>query len=491
MHRFAITILTAVAGFAALNLPSMLQAESLSLEVAVQKTLSQNPEIQAEAIERLIQKQSIVLEESRFDPSLFANMERRTQRDPSLTEDPNSTQLATGLRKLLSSGANVTLQTRYGRDENAITSSTIPLNENSHSARLSIELRQPLLKGLGQAVSRAGIRKAQTQLLAAELLYKSALAESISQTEQAYWQVSFQQARLELSHSSIQLAQNLLSETEKKEQQGIANRLDLLQAQANLANQQEQHIDAASSLDLARDHLGYLMGSLSQDLQSLPLSVAALPDPGWQAPSLGELWPRVVEKDFNLRIKEAQLEALGYDHLRAKDEKRAELDLILSATSYGLSDRSANQAWDDMGSGKSGDWKVGVEYTLPIGQRGGRARLTQVQAQIAQAKLRMSAAEQQLLQEARSQLRSYASSREKLHAARISLELEKQAFRQAQLKYSEGMATFLEIQQAQESLNRAELNELSARLAALKAQSELFRLDGSLLERYRISVSES
>src|SRR5690606_3785490 len=112
-----------------------------------------------------------------------------------------------------------------------------------------------LLQGFGRAVNMANVWKAEASLSVAQLDYKNNLLDTINQTEKAYWQVAFQNAQVELSKSSVTLAKNLVEETEQRVELGLATRLDLLQARANLASQQESLIDSQRALKDAEDAL--------------------------------------------------------------------------------------------------------------------------------------------------------------------------------------------------------------------------------------------
>ena len=266
----------------------------------------------------------------------------------------------------------------------------------SYNMGITFSIRQALLQGFGKAANMASIWKAEASLAVAELEYKNDLLDALNQTEKDYWQVAFQNAVLELSRSSVELAENLVAETKERAELGLATRLEVLQAEANLASQQESFIDAERAVADAEDSLLVAMGRLNPGYQDTKIEVAEMPDMSDFAPTLSDVWTGALKNDLNLLIQETNIESLGFDKIIAKDRNRSELDLVVSGTTSGYSGETRNEALSGAFENEGRDWGVGLELNIPIGKRSSKAYMNQIEATIEREQLRRDQIEQSL-----------------------------------------------------------------------------------------------
>ncbi|MEQ9824531.1 MAG: TolC family protein [Puniceicoccaceae bacterium] len=467
-------------------------AEMISLNDALYEALESNLTLRINAYQALLREQEVESARAIFDPTLVGSINTSHQEQDWTQSESDRSSVSLGLSKRLQSGTSLSLQSNYLMNDGSRFDSS--LNQEiggnlSHNSGITLSIRQPLLQGFGRAVNMANIWKAEASLAVAQLDYKNNLLDTINQTEKAYWQVAFQDAQVELSKSSVTLAKNLVEETEQRVELGLATRLDLLQARANLASQQESLIDSQRALKDAEDALLLVMGRLDSNYEDVPVEVADLADPSREFPSLDQVWAGALAQDLDLLIQQTQIESLGFDKVLAKDRNRSELDVVVSGSTAGYdSERGSKSFWGAF-EPQGHDWGVGLELNVPIGKRASKAQLRQIDATIEREYLRLDQLEQSLFLDVRQAWRSYQVSLEKLDAARLTLELQQEAFDQEQAKYSEGLAVFRDVQQAQQDLDRARISELNAWFAALRALSDLSRLDGSILERHRINLN--
>ncbi len=481
-----------IALFGPLRLTATAQSEALSLNEALYEAIDHNLTLRINAYQTYLREQDIDAAQAKFDSTLFGSVNTSHEQQDWSQSQSDSSNASVGVSKSFAAGTSVTLQSRYIKNDGSRFDTT--LNQEiggnlSHNTGITLSIRQPLLQGYGKMANLASISKAEASLAVAQLDYKNGLLDAINQTEKAYWLVAFQNAQLELSRSSVELAENLLKETEIRAELGKATRLDVLQARANLATQKESYIDSQRAVKDAEDSLLVAMGRLTPDYQERDIAVSVMPDLGDYNPSLSDVWSGALENDLNLLIQETNIESLGFDKIIAKDRNKSELDVVVSGSTAGYSgDRGTKSFWGAFES-QGYDWGMGVELNIPIGKRAGKAYVNQIEATIEREKLRLDQIEQSLFLNVRQAWRSYNVSLEKLDAARLTLELQREAFDQEQAKYSEGLAVFRDVQQAQEALDRARISELNAWFAALRALSDLTRLDGSILKRHRINLN--
>src|SRR5690606_9820486 len=104
-------------------------------------------------------------------------------------------------------------------------------------------------------------------------------------TELAYWELADAYARRRLRQSNVELSSRILSEAQERERLGLATRLEVLQAEANLAQSNEEIIRADRAISEAADGLLATMGVLDEAtvLTTAP-EVQALPEPAKSTP---------------------------------------------------------------------------------------------------------------------------------------------------------------------------------------------------------------
>ena len=467
------------------------QPRELTLNEVLYESIGNNLSLKIASYDRYLSEQDIQIAESAFDTTLFGNADLSKEEQDYTLSRSESQSAAMGARKSFSTGTSVTLQTSYRRSDGSRFDSSLNqvIGGNlSYNTGITLSIRQPLLQGFGVSANKANIWKAESQLEVSKLEYRNWVLDIVNSTEKAYWNCAFQNARLELSSTSVEVAKSLLEETEQRAEVGLATQLDVLQARANLATQQESYIDAQRYVKDASDQLLTVMGKLKPGFDETEYGVSGLPEMETEIPTLSAVWSGALTTDLNLRIQQVNIESLGFDRILAKDNMKTQLDLVLSGSSTGLSSESSSDAISGALERQGHDWGVGLELNIPIGKRSSKASLNKIDAYIEREQTRLDQIEQQLFQDVRSQWRTLSVGMEKLSAARVTLELEKQAFEQAQVKYSNGLAVFRDVEQAQDSLNRARITELNAWYTALAAEADLSRLDGSLLQRLNINV---
>ncbi len=485
-HGTFVLIAIAVCG------PIQVNAEEISLENALYEAIEENLSLRINAYQTYLREQDLQSAQSKFDPTLFGSVNTSQQKQGWSQSESESTSASVGASQRYSTGTSVSLQSRYIQNDGSRFDAELNQQVGGNSSfnmGITLSVRQALLQGFGKSANMASVWKSEASLAVAELEYKNSLLDAINQTEKAYWAVAYQNAVLELSRSSVALAEDLLDETQQREELGLSTKLDVLQAKANLASQKESFIDSQRGVKDAEDGLLVAMGRLNPNYQDHDLEVGALPDLGREVPSLSDAWSGALVNDLDLMIQQTNIESLGFDKIIAKDRNKSELDFVASGSTSGFSGTRRTDAFSGALEKDGNEWGVGLEFNIPIGKRAGKAYLNQVEASIEREKVRLEQIEQALFLSVRRAWRAYDVSLEKLDASRVTLELQRAAFEQEQAKFKEGLAVFRDVQQAQEALDRAMISELNAWHNAVRSLADLSRLDGSILNRHNINLN--
>lgn len=463
---------------------------NLTLTQAVQTALRENLGLSIQAYGPSLAAEVEIIEESAFDPTLFANASRRKQEQDATQSTSESDTLSLGARKTFTTGTTVTAQHNLFRSEGSRFDpdlNTVIGGNLSHNADFTASVRQPLWQGRGRTVNLAALNRAKLRTEVERLSYRDEVLQTIAAVENAYWRLAYARARRELQESSIAVAQSLLEETLERERIGSATRLDVLQARANLANRQQAILESQRLVDDAQDTLRGLMGQLQPGALEDPASsmeVENLREPGSETRPLGEIWRDTMSFSPAIASQENVIEQQQLQRISSADATKPRLDLVATGATVGLSNTEAGEAYDGAFERDGHEWRLGLEFNMPWGFRAEKADLRRVEKQIDRETTRLALVKQNLYQETRRIWRTLNTSLQSLEAARITRGLEEESFEQERIKYENGLAVFRDLQEAQENLDNARIAELDAWFSALEADVSLRELDGSLLRKY-------
>ena len=433
-----------------------------------------------------MQREQIEVQESQFDTALFASAIQRGSRSASWGGIGNGISnrrslMRAGVSRLLNTGAEVELSTNYQRNS---LSDSISALDPAHSSDLSMSLRQPLLQGFGSEINLIPIQQAEIAYLRAELFLKTTALDTMSETEGAYWDLAYAHEVKKVRTASLEVAEQLLEENRERERVGLATNIEVLQSEAYLATRREAIITADAQIENSQDALFRRMGSTEYP-EGL-ITVNPLPNISGQPigarPSLTTILannPAYLNQQLNVQTVE----------LAAKSSRNStfpQVDLIAGLGFSGLDDEPIDSYGNTL-QRDGYDWTAGVEFRVPWGQRGDKARRQQALNLVRREEIRLEDLKQDFEIANRNRWRAWESGVARVEAAKVSLELFSQQFEREQTKYQSGLSTFRELLESQEDFDEANLRFLNAILDAIKAKIGIMALDVSLPLRYNLA----
>jgi outer membrane protein TolC len=238
------------------------------------------------------------------------------------------TDASLGLDKRLSFGPRVGVSAGYTRDDSDYgTTPALPFPNPSESTRADVSWRQPLARGFGNPEYHEGRAIAEAGVAASAAERIASFDQLARRAADLYFGAAFTHARLRNAEDAIVRAGRLLDYVRRNQQLGIAERQDLLQAEAQLAARRAEREALWLAWTQSRTALNRLLEQpWDAELELvLPVTVAP-PAPEALQSQVEQHSPELVQLDARLRQAEAVIE-------RNRDGARDQFDAVLSAGS--------------------------------------------------------------------------------------------------------------------------------------------------------------
>lgn len=465
----------------------------LTLADALRRALLNNYQIKVDGYAPAISTAQIVQSEAAFDAAFFANINRNNTDRPTpsqlLASQTDTTQVAGGIRKLLATGATMTLtQTMIRVDNPGFQFQTI---NPSWTQNFTVELRQPVLKNFGIDFNRAQINIRKNERKINQELFRQRVIEVLNNTEQAYWQLVAARRDVVISAELLAQARKTYDMIDARKDFDAYKTL-LYRSDANVKQQEFAYIDVKNRVRNAEDQLLNLMND-----SSLPLSAEyeIIPVDG---PTIQEIVRdrfATIETAIERRPEVVQARH-SVDTARiglgvAKNQALPQLDVVYRMTMNGLG-ADADEAFDQMTGNNFSDHFVGIEFLWFFGERGERAGIRVASLQQSQAVLRYKQAIDSVITDCRVAMRNIETNFEQLDPSYQGVIAASENLRSLQERQENKSPPQLDtILNAQTQLAQSRRALLQSAVNYNIALVDVERAKGTLLEYNNIVVSES
>jgi len=278
-------------------------------------------------------------------------------------------------------------------------------------------------------------------------------------------------ANVEASQSRVELAQALYDQAADVQKEGVGTGIDTLRANVELQNEKQRLLEAQADRDTSLFGLSKLLNLDPRQSIALgdSLSFFDTPQPEVEASIESALGERQEWKALLERLKAAGL------------EKKASQDSRLPTLNF-------NGNWAYEGSSST----TGIPtYTYQAGVSvpiftGGRIRAEIVKADLEIQKLQQQEADlrNQIALDVKTALINLESARSQVVVANLGVQLSKEEVDQARDRFKAGVANNIEVIQAQDSLARANDNQIAALYRFNQARADYARSIGQMEKVY-------
>jgi len=284
---------------------------------------------------------------------------------------------------------------------------------------------------------------------------------------QTYFAVRSLDAQIGVAGATLQAAEASLDLARRRAQAGIVSELDVNQADANRAQTAAQIKDLRRQRAAALHQLGVLSGVLDRDVQ--PGDLRELPTP--PMPPAG-LPSTLLERRPDVREAEAQLVSANALIGVARGAQFPKFSLT---GAFG----TQSQALSNLFSTGAGIWSFGLGVVAPVIDSGRyAARTQQAEARARQAAAAYEKTAQTAFREVADALSNVRLAAEAERDLRDRVERVQNTLRLATLRYESGYSAYLEVLDAQRTLNDAQLALVRNRQSYLAYTVDLMKALG-------------
>ena len=457
---------------------------ALSLEEAVVSALEHNPDLQAERLAPVVAGAFERIERGAFDPTVFGEVAytRRDEEQLGIETgvvreiDRVGVDASAGVRQRLPIGAEWRLSAIHELDEDRL------VGDELHASSLRLTASQQLLRGRGREVNLVGVRQAELETLRSEHELRGFAQQLVADVEHAYWDFVLADREIAIHEESLRLAEAELRRAEERVELGDLAETELAPLESEAALRRQELIDARSRREMARLELLRLIGSDDQLGEDRSIEPETDPERAVREPDpVAEHLALALERRPELNQARLELRGDNLEVRRTRNGLLPELELFVSLGSSGYADSFSDAPREVDGSSYQAE--IGLRVERPLANRAPEAEHRQALAQRNQASLSLSNLARLVRHDVRTAYIELERAAAQIEASRETRRAQEEQVRAAEERFRAGDATAFTVVQAQRDLLSARIDEVRARIAYREALVELYRLDGTLLER--------
>jgi outer membrane protein TolC len=485
------------AGVSGIKLPEQPQGpvRRLSINEAVALALEQNIDLQVDRINPQVQDLAISVARSNWTPVFFSNVQTRSQTNPPTDIFSGSTTSVTnenltsqaGLQQALPwGGASYSVFWNSGRftTNNLFSSFNPQLNST-----VGLNYTQPLLRNFTIDATRQQVLVSRKNREISDVQLQQSIAQTERNVKNAYWDLVYAINNLSVQRQSLQLAQQQYRDNRARVEIGTMAPLDIVQAEAEVAQREEAVIVAEAAIRRQEDSLRALISNPRDQSDFWNVRIEPADEPVFQP----------IPVDIDAAVKNAlgartdliasrkQLEANDISIRYFRNQSAPDVNALVNYSAIGLAgtQRLLTPTFPPVETGRSvrgyfgalGDvfasdyptWSLQMQVNYPIGNSNAEANLARARLQDSQARKQLEASELQVTTQIRDLGRSVQTNGQRVESTRASRALAEKRLEAEQKKFTAGMTSSFFVTQAQRDLSDARNRELRAIIDYLKS----------------------
>ncbi|MDD8025230.1 MAG: TolC family protein [Acidobacteriota bacterium] len=517
MHKKIIALCLGLACLAAAGLPARAQDASvlkLTLNDCVVRALQHNISLQVAVLGPESAALSLLQAKDIYLPTLSFSYSKRNSESASYSflDSGSSTitktdSLSGSINQTTPWGGKLSLSMSDGTTDTTQIGNTI---NPRYSTGLSLSFSQPLLKGFGAKMTNKDIIIARNSLDSSKMQLEKTVEDTIYSVTQAYWMLVYSVENYKVQQTSLQLAKDLLAQNQRKVEIGQMAPLEVISAQAQVANIEAQLLSSESSIKAYEDNLRLLLAFSDEEEKTIKtIEAVDKPDFTAQPVDLDEALATAMAKRPDLKMNRISIQSQELNLAYAKNQLLPSLNLTAGFSSPGVSgtvisysgspldgivlsqtERGVSYAFKDTFAMKYPNWNIGLTLDVSLSSFLTKASYGMARLNLKSSLLNLKSAEKTVVNEVRTAVRLLQTTYKQVEAYKVARDLAEKNLAAEQEKLRVGMSTNYLVLTYQSALGSARTSELQAIVSYNVAKTGLERALGTLLENKSIKVSD-
>jgi outer membrane protein len=483
---------------------------------AIELALENNYDLNIQRHNRLLREWDITLDRSAYDPTGNFGFNWNRAKTPTasvLAGGPSVTDIVTdytfGYQHPFSTGSSLEVNFEGARNRTTnFFSSLVP----AINTQFNVTFHQQLLEGFLKADAEYQLEIGRNNLELSTAQFRGEVIDVVSQVQNAFWELDYALRDIDVKQKSLELAQTTYAQNQARLDVGTASRLEVVQAEAEVASRREELIGSQSAYRLAQDQLIKLITSLDDPRK---FSGQLVPDQTERNLPVPEPYDQLIETAIELRpeIRQSDLAISNreVDLSRSRDQLKPSLDFAAGYQQFGLGgtriERDFSQgfinppiidiipgglsdALSQTFSGTYYGYVVSLNLQFPIHNTEARARNAQAQIELNQAQMQRNSVKQNIGTEIRNTLTLIEGNRARVEASLTAVKAAQERLDGEQARFDVGMGTTRDLIEAQRDLLVAQSVLLRARIDLIENYNTLDQAVGRTLERHNIVLRD-
>jgi outer membrane protein len=464
----------------------------LSVDDVVKLALEQNLGIRIQRIDPQIQDVGIATARSFWAPRLVSNFSRNSQiqRSTSIFSgaatsiDNGSLGTGIGIDQLLPWGATYTSAWNSSR----FTTTSLASNFSPQlTSNINLNDTQSLLRNFKFDQVRQQVAVSAKLRDLSDIQLQAVIAQTIRNVKNAYWDLNYAINNLAAQRQSLELAERSLRDNQRRVEVGTMAPIDIIQAQAEVALNEQNVIVAEASISQAQDRLRALI--FDPDMPNFwttevePTDVVLFRE---QAVDLDSIVRNALDKRSDVLQAKNSLQQsdvnIRYFHNQVLPDVSASVNYVavgtggvqLSAVDYSafasgtiptrnvVANRGFGSVLGDVVQNAFPNWTVGVSVNYPLGSSTAESNLARARLQYQQAQTQIKNLLLQVQTQVREAARQVQTNQRRVKSSSASRELQEKKLEAEEKKQAAGMSTTFLVIQAQRDLAQARTLEIQA-----------------------------
>ncbi len=349
------------------------------------------------------------------------------------------------------------------------------------SANLTGRYTQPLLRNFKIDSTRQQLLISRKNREMTDVQLKQTVLVTVRAVKSAYWDLAYTLGNMKVQQQSLDIARESLRNNKSRVGIGTMAPIDIIEAEAEVARNEEAVILAEAQITRSEDTLRQLIfDSKVSDVWNTRLELTDQPTFAAQDVIVDAAVRTALERRTDIANMRKTLEATNINIRYFKNQTLPDLNVQAGygttgqgGTLYDFSDTFPpvpqsvvnipySEVLSRMLSNDFPNWSVAVTVGYPLGKSTAESSLARARVSYSQSELQLRSLEQLVTAQVREVARTLNTNRKRVEATRASRALAERRLEAEQKKFQAGMSTNFQVIQAQRDLASARNAELQA-----------------------------